>query len=126
VLATELDRVVDQIREHLFKPPRVCIDHHFRVYFILQRDTLRRGFCVQRSTNILHQLVQLNRRRAQLHIPTFNRSELENVVNQLMHARSILANDREKALATLSIFQRARLECFDKRDDRREGRSQFM
>ena len=70
--------------------------------------------------------MQINRRRAELHVAAFDRGELENVVDQPVHARSVLANDRKEALATLRIFHRAVFECFDKRDDRRQRRAQFV
>src|SRR5215213_1653806 len=38
MLATELDRVFNQVREHLFEPARVCVDHHSRIYSVFEFD----------------------------------------------------------------------------------------
>src|SRR5690349_2878490 len=126
MLATELDPVVDQVREHLFEPARVCIDHHVRIYFVLQCNTLCCRLRVQRIANVLDQLMQLNRRGPKCHVPTFDRSQLQYVVYQTLHARGVLANDREETLRALSIFHRTVFECFDECEDRGQRRSQFV
>src|SRR6185312_14044877 len=100
----------DQVGEHLFEPAHVCINHHVSSNLIFQPDTLRRGFSVQRITNILDQLIQINAPGTERHVATLDRSELENVVDESLHARRILTNDRKKTLTTLSIFHRTGFE----------------
>src|SRR5215207_7685612 len=70
--------------------------------------------------------MQLDRRSSQLNVAAFNGRQLENVVDEIVHARRVFTNDGKKALAALRIFPRTAFECLDKRHDRRQRRAQFV
>src|SRR6185295_19927205 len=60
------------------------------------------------------------------HVATLDRSQLEYVVDQTLHTRSVLSYDRQETVTTLSSLHRTVFEGFDERDDGREWRARFV
>ena len=54
ILPTELDAVVDQVREDLLEATHICKNNRISRYVVLQRDVLRRGFRRKRRANVLN------------------------------------------------------------------------
>src|SRR6266404_2964587 len=63
--------------------------------------------------------MQFNGRRSYLHVAALNRGKFENIVNQPVHSRSVLADNRKKPVITLLIFH---CTCFQRLDKSKDGR----
>src|SRR5262249_50535429 len=87
VLAIELNTVVDKVCEHLFESSGVSVDSYVRSYLVDQPDSLRMRLCTEGSNHVIHQWMQVHSGSAQLDIATFDRGQLQDVVDQAVHSR---------------------------------------
>src|SRR5688500_14294478 len=63
---------------------------------------------------------------ADLNVSCFDCTQLEDVVNQVLHPGCALANDGKKTIAGLAIFDSSGFECLNERENCRQRSPQLM
>src|SRR2546425_12476970 len=116
--AIEFDCVVDQVREHLDKLMRVSENFGFLIDKIVDSNLSSRGGCGEARDNIFDQRIELNDFRFHLYVSGLDRAQFQNVIDEAVHAVSILLNDGKEAAIVLGVFDGAVFKRLGQRSDR--------
>jgi hypothetical protein len=122
----EFDGVVNQVGEHLFEAAAIGVDGGGGLDFVAQGDAPLCCAGGERGRHIFNERTQSDVVRLDRDCSGFDGGQFQNVVNQVMHARGVFANDGEEAQVVFAVINRAVFECLDESDDGGERRAQLV